>query len=153
MNIFLVRRPRAAMVSYSKIDPNVTSDEIGILAQWRHFQGLQERDGNAVVIRSEDVRQDPKGVIGAMWAKVGLPTADHAFDWRRRDAPEDWKQVSGWHGNVLQSKGIAPMDPDAEQQEAAKFEALCKTAPQFAGFLDTHLPAYDALSAFALKAE
>lgn len=153
VNIFLVRRPRAAMISYNKIDPNVTSDEIGILAQWRHFQGLQERGGKAVVIRSEDVRNDPQGVIGAMWAKVGLPPAEHAFDWRRRDVPEDWKQVSGWHGNVLQSKGIAPMDPDAEQKEAETFEALCKTAPQFTSFLETHMPAYDALSAFALKPE
>ena len=106
VNIFLLRRPRAAIASYYRLDSKVSSDEIGILAQWQHFQGLRHQGRNAIVIRSEDVRRDPQKAIGAMWDAVGLPSAVHAFDWRRRDVPEDWKQVSGWHGQVLQSRGL-----------------------------------------------
>lgn len=150
-NMFLVRRPRAAIVSYHKLDPEITSDEIGVQAQAAHYDALIARGERPVVIRSEDVRADPKRVIGALWQAVGLTPADHAFDWQG-GAPKDWEQVQGWHGKVLQSSGIAPPDPDAEAHESERFEILASAHPEMRAYLDLHLPAYDRLSARALTA-
>lgn len=148
-NMFLVRRPRAAIVSYHKLDPEITSDEIGVRAQAAHYEALVARGERPAVIRSEDVRADPKGVIGALWRAVGLDPAAHAFDWQG-EAPKDWQQVQGWHGQVLQSSGIAPPDPDAEQRESERFETLATAHPKLQTYLDLHLAAYDRLSADAL---
>lgn len=152
-NVFLVRRPKAAIVSYHKLDPKVSSDEIGIAAQWRHLQGLMEQGETPLVIRSEDVRENPRGVMTALWTAVGLSPADHAFDWAGSDVPQDWQQVSGWHGQVTSSTGIAPPDPAAEEKEDRKFEAACAEAPHLRDYLAAHLPAYEQLSGLALKSD
>ncbi|WP_171180013.1 hypothetical protein [Ruegeria sp. HKCCD8929] len=148
-NMFLIRRPRAAIVSYHKLDPEVTDEEIGITAQAAQFRALEARGARAVVIRAEDVRADPRGMIGALWRAVGLAPADHAFDWQN-EVPQDWQQVEGWHGRVLQSAGIAPPDPQAETREAERFDALCARAPHVRSLLDRHEPHYRHLSAHAL---
>lgn len=40
-NCFLIRNPVASIPSYHQLDPEVTSLEIGLEAQWNHFEALQ----------------------------------------------------------------------------------------------------------------
>lgn len=151
-NIFLIRAPHAAIASYYKIDRNLTCDEVGIAAQWQHYQGLVQAQPDRpapVVIRAEDVRANPSAVIGAMWQAVGLAPCDQAFDWQGSQAPEDWAQVGSWHGAVIQSKGITPPGQDTDARERAGFQKACASAPHLDGYLQTHLPAYENLSAVA----
>lgn len=150
-NAFLVRRPRAAIVSYHKIDPDCSSEEIGIAAQLAHAQGLAAQGETPLVIRSEDVRANPQGVMSALWQAWGLAEADHAFDWQS-DVPKDWQQVEGWHGKTMQSQGIEPPDPNAEENERRKFDALAAQSPNAETYLAAHEPAYQALSDMALRA-
>lgn len=104
-NVFLIRSPQAAIASYYRIDPNLSCDEIGLKAQWQHFQGLVQAQPDRptpVVVRAEDVRVNPRAVMGAMWRAIGLSPCDKAFDWQRSDTPDDWAQVGGvaWRGDA-----------------------------------------------------
>ena len=147
---FLVRRPRAAIASYARIDPDMSCEEIGIAAQWQHFQALARRPGPPPpVIRAEDVRAAPHAVIGALWQAWGLGDADHAFEWQSAP-PADWEQVGGWHGAVSASSGIAPPPAGAEAREQAAFGDACAVFPHLRGYLDAHLSAYENLCKHAL---
>lgn len=151
-NAFLIRRPQASLVSYFRIDPDFSSQEAGLDAQWHHFQALQAQSGTAPpVIRAEDVRANPRGVIGRLWSVLGLSPCDSAFDWQGAPAPKDWEQVGGWHGTAMATTGILPPGEDVEIEETRRFEAAAAQAPHLRDYLQTHQHAYAKLSDFALS--
>lgn len=146
-NSFLIRDPRRSIVSYHRLDPEMTSVEIGLETQWRHFAFVRDRLGQEpVVIEAERVQDDPEGMMRAFWQRVGLPFRREAFKWRARETPEDWQHVQGWHAKVLDSTGIAPPDEDAE----AAFDEAAFRAPRLRQLLIEHKPYYEKLKAFSL---
>ncbi|MEQ9257891.1 MAG: hypothetical protein RIG84_02200 [Roseovarius sp.] len=148
---FLIRDPVASIASYVKLDPKVTSEEIGLVAQEAHHKGLTEMLGAApVILKAEDIRADTRAAIGALWERIGLPPADHAFEWQG-EQPEEWKQVEGWHGTATHSKGIRPITPEEIAKQQATFEAMSAEHPQMRAYLEEHLPAYERLAAQALR--
>lgn len=151
VNVFLVRDPVASIPSYYKLDPDLTLDEVGLEAQARHFDALLAATGSAPpVIVSEDVRSDPEGVMGALWRRIGLPHVSAAFDWQN-EAPKDWAQVGGWHGDVSSAKGIRPLSPEERAAQQKSFDALAEKVPHLRGFLDHHRPFYARLAANAVR--
>ena len=52
---FLIRDPMASIVSYAKLDPDVSRDEIGLEAQWHHAAALQARGLPVTVVQSEKI--------------------------------------------------------------------------------------------------
>lgn len=146
---FLVRDPHASILSYRKLDPDVTEEEIGIDAQWRLFQMLEGAGHAPAVLRAEDIRSDPLGMMRKLWDAVGLKDAPHALNWAAAP-PDDWDQVSPWHGTASTTNGIRPMKEGHAARAAAKFHDISRTAPRLRTLLDLHLPAYEALAARAV---
>ncbi|MEZ5771086.1 MAG: hypothetical protein R3D61_05420 [Defluviimonas denitrificans] len=149
-NVFLVRDPVASIPSYHKLDPDLTLEEIGLEAQARHYDALLAAGQTPPVITAEDVRADTEGVMGALWAAIGLTHRPEAFDWQR-EAPKDWEQVGGWHGAVSSATGIRPLGEQELAAQEEKFAALAAKAPRMRDFLDHHRPFYRHLAAQALK--
>ena len=140
---FLVRQPVEAILSYAKLDPDFTSEEVGIEGQWQLFTGLVEAGLDPIVLRSEALRSDPKGQIGGYWRAVGLEPKPAAFEWNS-DLPDGWQHVKDWHDDVLQSGAIRPPDNNRDQaQELAllpdRFTEMCRHHQTF----------YEKLIAFA----
>jgi len=125
-NTFLIRDPLASIVSYFKLDPEISCEEIGLEAQAKHCLALHESGQNTVVIQAEDVRTNTRSVVNAYWQAIGLSPAEHAFNWQG-DGPQDWKQVKG------------------------AFNALAKQHPKLQTLLDHHLPFYEMLKSRALQ--
>lgn len=149
-NCFLVRDPVASITSYFKLDPDVTLEEIGIEAQWRHYEGLRARGEVPVVIRAEDVRQDTRGVMRRMWERIGLSWSEAAFHWQE-ERPKDWAQVEGWHNDVSASRGIRPLTEAEVREQQRKFDEMAESHPNMRLYLDHHRPFYERLSALALS--
>lgn len=144
---FLIRDPLRAIPSYYKIDPGITDWEIGYRAQWEHVDYVRHRLGLPVtVIEAETISADPRAAMAAYWNSVGLGFAAHAFEWRR-ETPEDWKYVEGWHHTAVTSTGIKPQAP--RDQALAEFEAAALTAPRLRDYLANHEPAYRKLHELA----
>ncbi len=151
-NCFLIRDPLASIASYYGLDPDVTCEEIGIAAQWAHYQVLERLLGRApVVLESEVVQADTKAAMAAVWHNVGLSYREAAFSWSAEKIPKDWQQVGGWHGDVTASAGIQAPKADARERAEARFRALEAEAPKLSGYLEVHSPAYEALKARALR--
>jgi len=147
---FLVRDPAASIASYYQLDPDVTQVEIGIEAQWRHFQALRELGHTPVVLLAEDVRADPQAMIGAYWKAVGLDDAPQAFDWQG-GAPQDWQPVAGWHGDVMASQGIKPPSEGEHQKQQERFEIAATKRPDLRDMLEHHREFHQRLAEHALR--
>lgn len=147
VNCFLIRDPAAAIASYFGLDPAVTQEEIGLEAQWRHYEGLTAQGAAPVVIAAEDIRRDTRAAMAALWARIGLPFSEAAFDWRE-DKPRDWAQVGAWHKDVMASSAIRP--PGESEKPQAKFDRMAAEHPRMREYLAHHQPFYDRLKATAL---
>ena len=142
---FLVRDPRAAILSYAKLDPDMLLEEIGLEAQWRHAEAVMARTGrNPVVVTSESVQADPEGQMRRYWQAVGLTHKPEALRWSD-PAPADWQQVQGWHGEVMASSTIRPISAEQQAHTAAEFERLLSAEPHFGTYLAHHLPFHERL--------
>jgi len=150
---FLVRNPMHAILSYYRLDADVSVREIGIEQQWRQLQGLLELGiDDSIVLRAEDVQRDPAAVMRMFWQALGLDYRASALDWEQSAPPPDWQYVSGWHRSVSASKGIRTLSSTEEQARTEEFEQLCRQAPQLRDYLHHHLPYYRKLCECSLSA-
>ncbi len=153
-NTFLVRDPVKSILSYYKLDPDFTLQEVGLEALWKHLELLRELTGETpVVLSAEAVQADTADVMTAYWRRIGLPPAPEALSWTPRQTPEDWSEVTGWHGDVLASGGIQAMSPEEEAAQRAAFEETAAKAPQLKDYLEHHRPFYEKARALAICAE
>ena len=147
---FLIRDPMASIVSYAKLDPGVSLDEIGLESQAKHVEALKRLTGRApVIVQSEKVQNDPEGQMKAYWAAVGLDHRPQALTFAE-DVPKDWQQVSGWHKDVMASKSILPWTDADVAKTRRQFDELVSRSPHFAIYYAHHLPFHAALAAQSL---
>ncbi|RMF33407.1 MAG: hypothetical protein D6754_17005 [Alphaproteobacteria bacterium] len=140
---FLIRDPAEAILSYHRLDPAFTCDELGHEAQFRLFDLLKGQGLDPLVLTADQLRREPERTLRRYWSHVGLTYLDHAFEWDDR-VPEGWESVASWHAEVLETGAIAP--PEPERDTAGELAAL--GAP-FTDFDRHHRPFYEALRAVA----
>lgn len=143
---FLIRDPAKSIISYHKLDPGLTLEEIGIETQFRHYQWLADtRDMTPPVMEAADIQNNPEGTIRAYCAATGIDYLVQAPGWTN-PAPDDWKSVSGWHGDVIRSAGIRK---DAGKSSEAM--DIIRNNAKLQAMYDHHLPFYEALRSVKLK--
>ncbi len=146
---FLIRNPRRAILSYYRLDPGVSRDEIGIEAQWRQFEGLRALGiETCAVLEAEAVQSDAPAAVGLLWRELGLDFRAGAFAWDRDRVPRDWENFEDWHGRVSASAGIEPLRGDDSEGE---FERLVQEVPRLKAFLEHHEPCYERLRQYSLE--
>lgn len=151
---FLIRNPLRSILSYYRLDAQVSLAEIGIEAQWRHFDGLRDLGiDNSLVIEAEAIQADSASAIGLFWQALGLDYRAQALSWEQGEIPPDWQYVQGWHGSVGASSGIRRDSTENKQAKRAEFDRLCQTVPRLEEYLQHHLPYYERLRAFSLTAD
>ncbi len=153
-NTFLIRDPVKTILSYHKLDPDLTLEEVGLEAIWTHLDWVRGLTGETpAVLSAELVQADTAGVMNAYWRRIGLPPAPHALSWAPEETPEDWRQVAGWHGDVLASGGIQAITPAEEEAQRAEFARAAAAAPRLEAYLEHHRPFYDKARTLAIGAE
>ena len=146
---FLIRSPVASILSYHKLDPNFTLENVGLEAQWQLYEAACAAGLSPVVLDAEAVRADPKGTMRLYWDAVGLSYSETAFDWQA--PPREWDHVSAWHEEAMTSSGIRTADAEEMLRKELEFDALAKEMPHLQSYLEHHLPFYQKLSAAALR--
>lgn len=143
---FLIRNPLESILSYHRLDPGLTLDEVGIEAQWRHLEGVKEITGRTpVVIEAEAIQADSKGMMRSFWQATGLDYCEKALSWEAESTSGDWKYVKGWHQKVSSSQGIKPIEQGDEQEVRTKFDEAPQAALQLKQYLHHHCPFYEDL--------
>jgi hypothetical protein len=148
---FLIRNPEHAILSYYRLDSEVTLQEVGIEQQWLHLQGLHALGiEDSIVLEAEAVQSDPATSMRLFWQALGLDYSASALSWDQGTSPEDWQYVSGWHQGVMASSGISGLSKADKQARSIEFEQHCRQAPQLARYLQHHLPYYRKLRNLSL---
>jgi hypothetical protein len=143
-NAFLIRAPEDVLLSYTEVRGQATLDDIGVPQQLELFEREAERLGRAPpVIDSYDVLENPRGVLSALCAAVGIPFREEMLKWPagRRDSDGVW--APAWYAAVERSTGFAA------PRERARFDDLTDDLKRVAA---AARPAYERLARFRLGA-
>jgi hypothetical protein len=147
-HLILIRDPRKSILSYYKLDPGLTLEEIGLKAQWDLYEWLvANSETPPFIIEAEAVQNDPIETMTRAWKHIDLPVINSAFQWQADKIPEDWQSVSGWHQSVISSTEIRKVDVDDENKTRSRFEQAANQHPVLSEFLEYHQPFYNKLKA------
>jgi hypothetical protein len=127
---FLIREPRAALVSLHAEWPDFTDDETGYAAQRELFDRVIEVTGSVpAVIDSDVLRSDPARIVGLWCDRVGIEHLPGSLHWEPGMRAE-WQLWRDWYTNAAASTGFAPPGPPVERADElpARIAALLPTA-------------------------
>jgi hypothetical protein len=126
-NIFLIRRPDEVVTSYGRRRETVSLNDIGVERQAELFDREAQRLGRTPpVIDSADVLADPRGLLGALCAELGIPFSERMLSWPSGNRATDGVWAPAWYDQVERSTGFqspsAESKPDLtdEQQRVAE---------------------------------
>ena len=112
VNCFLIRDPREVLSSYARMRSTVTVEDVGVPQQAEIFDFVKARRGEApVVLDARDVLEDPRGVLGALCAEVGVTFTDRMLAWPPGARASDGVWAKHWYRSVHQSSEFQPYVP------------------------------------------
>lgn len=141
-NAFLIRDPAEVLASYAEKRSQVSLDDIGVVRQRELFEREADRLGRAPpVVLGADVLAEPRGVLGALCAALGIPFRDQMLSWPPGRRPSDGVWAPAWYDAVERSTGFAP--PERPQRRPL--------SPDLQRLADAARPHYEALLAHKLR--
>ena len=141
-NCFLIRNPEAVVASFTIQRPDAAAWELGFEQQARLFDCVCNKLGHAPpVIDADDVLKDPRGILSALCAKLGIPFTDRMLHWPPGQRASDGVWAQHWYAAVERSTGFAPYAP--RKMELTTFQH---------GLAEQCGQAYDALARYRLTA-
>jgi hypothetical protein len=112
-NVFLIRAPEAVLASYSAKRPEFLPADIGFASQREMFDAEAERLGEAPpVIDAEDVLRDPRRMLEALCANLGIEFSERMLRWPAGPRPTDGAWAPAWYDTVERSTGFARAHPN-----------------------------------------
>lgn len=139
-NCFLIREPERVAASFTIQRPDAAAWELGFEQQARLFDHVCERTGHAPpVLDAADVLQDPRGMLGALCAKLDIPFTERMLRWPAGPRASDGVWAPHWYATVERSTGFAAYRP--RSVEPTDFQKR---------LVDQCRPHYEKLAAFLL---
>ena len=106
-NAFLIRDPAEVLASYTVKRAEVTLDDIGVVRQRELFDREADRLGHAPpVLRGADVLTDPRGMLSALCAAVGIRFDEAMLSWPAGRRESDGVWAPAWYDAVERSTGF-----------------------------------------------
>ena len=135
VNVHLVWHPARVVASYAAKRENPTMRDIGYAAQTALFEKF-----SGPVLDSEDIRNDPEGVLKKLCDIIGLPFDSAMLGWPAGPKAFDGAWAAHWYGAVHRSTGFAgPEGP------------LPEVSGDLAGLVEEALPHYEELAAARIR--
>lgn len=112
VNCFLIRDPREVLASYARMRTEVTLQDVGVLQQAEIFDFVRARYGVAPpVLDACDVLEDPRGMLSALCAEVGIEFTDRMLAWPPGPRASDGVWAPHWYRSVHRTGGFQPHVP------------------------------------------
>jgi hypothetical protein len=105
---FIIRDPKAAIASHSRLNPRLRRDEIGFA--WLHeiFEAVADATrATPLVLDADEWVAAPEQYVEAYCRRVGIQHIPEALNWTPGPLPA-WERTARWHTAVSESRGIAP---------------------------------------------
>ena len=124
-NIILTRDPQKAIISFSKVIPNPTIDDLGYKLQYDLANFFTSKNINFKVILSENLLKNPKEVLSDVCEFSKMKFNSQMLSWRKGGIVEDGVWAKYWYKNVHNSDGFSPwVNKSSEEINANQFELL-----------------------------
>lgn len=141
---FLVRDPAKALASMYNQWDEFTMDEASYEDLHRLFDVVTERYGEIPpVIESDDLLQDPAGVVAAYCAAVGIDFRPEALEWEEGERSEVRWYGGAWHDSLSASSGLQP--------QTTTYRASVTEVPFLREMYRKCKPHYDAVAGYRLR--
>jgi len=107
---FLIRDPAKVTTSMAKHWPDFVLKESAFVEQRELFDRLTDKLGvPPPVIDSDDLLENPYGIVEAYCNAVGIPFIAEALSWEPGQRQEvSWYDGGSWHANLRDSDGLKP---------------------------------------------
>jgi hypothetical protein len=111
-NCFLVRDPREVILSYIKINPEPTLEDLGFIQQLKIFDFVQKRKNSVpVVIDAKDILQNPERMLRLHCEAVGIEFDSAMLSWPPGLRETDGTWAKFWYADVARSTSFQPYQP------------------------------------------
>lgn len=107
VNCFLIRDPKDMILSYTKVNSNLSMHLLGLEEQYELFEYVTKINGRApTVVDSKDILLDPRETLRLLCEKIGVVFSEEMLSWSKgvRDTDGIWAKY--WYDNVINSTGF-----------------------------------------------
>ena len=107
VNCFLIRDPKDMILSYTKVNSNLSMHSLGLEEQYELFEYVTKINGRApYVVDSKDILLDPRKTLCLLCEKIGVVFSEEMLSWSKgvRDTDGIWAKY--WYDNVINSTGF-----------------------------------------------
>ena len=107
VNCFLIRDPKDMILSYTKVNSNLSMHLLGLEEQYELFEYVTKINGRAPpVVDSKDILLDPRKMLRLLCEKIGVVFSEEMLSWSKgvRDTDGIWAKY--WYDNVINSTGF-----------------------------------------------
>ena len=142
---FLIRDPVKVITSMYKHWPDFVLEELAFVEQRELFERLCDALGEAPpVIDSDDLLDNPYGIVEAYCVAVDIPFIAEALRWQPGCRDEvSWYDGGSWHGNLRQSTGL--------KQQTRQYIDINESPDRVKEIYEIVLPHYEYLWAYRLN--
>ena len=107
VNCFLIRDPKDMILSYTKVNSNLSMHLLGLEEQYELFKYVTKLNRRAPpVVDSKDILLDPRETLRLLCEKLGVVFSEEMLSWSKgvRDTDGIWAKY--WYDNVINSTGF-----------------------------------------------
>ena len=107
VNCFLIRDPKDMILSYTKVNSNLSMHLLGLEEQYELFEYVTKINGRAPpVVDSKDILLNPRKTLRLLCEKIGVVFSEEMLSWSKgvRDTDGIWAKY--WYDNVINSTGF-----------------------------------------------
>ena len=107
VNCFLIRDPKDMILSYTKVNSNLSMHLLGLEDQYELFEYVTKINGRApTVVDSKDILLEPRETLRLLCEKLGVVFSEEMLSWSKgvRDTDGIWAKY--WYDNVINSTGF-----------------------------------------------
>ena len=131
-NCFLIRDPERVAASFTIQRPDAAGWELGFEQQARLFDHVCDRLGHAPpVIDAADVLKDPRGILGTLCVRLGIPFTDRMLHWPPGPRASDGVWAPHWYAAVERSTGFAPYRSHSDKLTAFQQRLADQCRPHY----------------------
>lgn len=111
---FLIRDPAEMLASLVQVTPRPTLADTGLPQQVEIFEAVRERTGRTPpVLDAKDALTNPRAMLGALCAAVGVPFDEAMLSWPPGRRATDGVWAKHWYAAVERSTRFEPYRPKA----------------------------------------
>ncbi len=107
-NAFLIRSPEKVLASYAQKWSDVDLEALGFVQQAEIFDMVAQKLGHAPpVVNSEDILNDPRGVLTKLCTACNIEFDDAMLNWPKGPKPCDGVWATHWYNAAWVSEGFS----------------------------------------------